>query len=223
MEYHFDFSVIWHNWKLLVSGFYFAGLVTGASLLLSLPIAVIIALCRLSKRPFLKLPAAGYVAVFRNTPTLVQLIWVYYCLPILFGIDFGAAEACIFALTLGAGAYMGEVARAGIQSIDAGQLEAARTVGLSYFQAMRRVVFPQAFRRMIPPTVNEIVTLIKHSSLVSVLGVADLTYQAQVLSSNTFRPIEIFTFLGFEYLLICSTVSHIARRIELKLGVSGAR
>jgi His/Glu/Gln/Arg/opine family amino acid ABC transporter permease subunit len=217
VSYQFDFSVIWQNWHYLVAGVYIAAVVTVASLLLSLPLAILVAICQLSKRWWLRAPALVYVTIFRNTPTLVQLIWVYYCLPILLDIPMTALTSCILALALSAAGYMGEIFRGGIQSIDVGQTEAGRAIGLNYLQLMRRIIFPQALRRMIPPTVNEIVTLFKYSSLVSVLGVADLTYQAQVLSSTTFRPLEIFTFLGIEYLVICTVISVIARRVEQRL------
>jgi polar amino acid transport system permease protein len=223
LGYQFDFSVVWNNWEFLSKGLYISFAVTGASLLLSMPIAVVVALCTLSRNSVVRVPATAYVTVFRNTPTLVQLIWVYYCLPILVNVEISAIESCVLALALSAAAYMSEIFRAGIQSIDTGQTEAARAIGLSYFQTMRKVIFPQAFRRMIPPTVNEIVTLLKYSSLVSVVGVADLTYQAQVLSSTTFRPIEIFTTLGIEYLVVCTLVAALARTIERKLALSGAR
>lgn len=223
MSYQFDFTVIWDHWPYLIQGLYIASYVTGASLLLSLPIAIVVAICRLSTKSIFRLPAVAYVTVFRNTPALVQLIWVYYCLPILINIEITAINSCILALGLHSAAYMSEIFRGGIKSIDVGQTEAARAIGLSHFQTMRKVVFPQAFRRMIPPSVNEVVTLFKFSSLVSVLGVADLTYQAQVLSSTTFRPIEIFTFLGLQYLVICTVISSIALWVEKKLSLSGAR
>lgn len=223
MPYEFNFTVIWDNWDYLAQGLYIAFAVTAASLMLSLPIAIVVATCRLSTSAFLRLPASGYVTIFRNTPTLVQLIWVYYCLPILVDVEMSAVTSCVLALALSSAAYMSEIFRGGIQSIDIGQAEAARAIGLSQFQTMRKVIFPQALRRMIPPSVNEIVTLFKYSSLVSVLGVADLTYQAQVLSSTTFRPIEIFTFLGFEYLVVCTAISSLARWVEKKMSVSGAR
>lgn len=220
MHYEFDLSVIWNNWPFLLSGAVTAVSVTAMALVLCLPIAITVALCRLSRHRLLRIPATLYVAVFRNTPALVQLIWFYYCLPILLGIEMQAMTSCTLALTVSAAGYMAEIIRGGIQGVDSGQIEAARTIGLTYFQTLRKVVFPQALRRMIAPTVNEIVTLLKFSSLLSVLGIADLTYQAQVLASNTFRPIEIYTFLGLEYLLICSLVSLAARRIEQRLAAS---
>jgi len=117
-------------------------------------------------------------------------------------------------------AYIAEIIRGGIQAVDRGQVEAARTLGMSHVQTMRKIVLPQAFRRMIPPFVNESVSILKFSSLVSVLGVADLTYQAQVLSTTTFRPIEIFTFIAVVYFVLCTALSYFARRLELRLSVS---
>src|SRR5690606_18358127 len=107
--------------------------------------------------------------------------------------------SCMVALSVNGAAYVAEIFRAGIQAVPAGQAEAARSIGMSYPMAMRKVILPQAVRHMIPPFVNEAVSLLKYSSLVSVLGVADLTYQAQTLSTTTFRPIEIFTFIGVVY------------------------
>jgi polar amino acid transport system permease protein len=165
--------------------------------------------------------ATIYVGILRNTPVLVQLIWVYYCLPIILGVDFGAVTSCIIALTLHGGAYVGEIVRAGIQSVDIGQHEAARSIGMTYPQVMRRIILPQAFRRIVPPLANEGVTLLKYSSLVSTLGVADLTYNAQVAATTTFRPLEIYTFLALEYLVLCLVLSYFAYRLELRLSRSG--
>jgi polar amino acid transport system permease protein len=151
---------------------------------------------------------------------LIQLMWVYYCLPILIGIDMSAVPSATLALGVNGAAYVAEIIRGGIQSIDRGQVEAARTLGMSHFQTMRKIVLPQALRRMIPPFVNESVSLLKFSSLVSVLGVADLTYQAQVLSTTTFRPIEIFTFIAVVYFGLCTALSFVANRLERRLARS---
>jgi polar amino acid transport system permease protein len=220
MSYSFRFNVVQDNFYFLLSGIYWTLLVTVASLSVGMVIGLIVGLCRLSRRPVIAAPAAAYVEVFRNTPALVQLIWVYYCLPILTGINMSAVISCTLALAVNGAAYIAEIFRGGIQSIDRGQVEAARTLGMSHLQTMRKVVLPQAFRRMIPPFVNESVALLKFSSLVSVLGVADLTYQAQVLSTTTFRPIEIFTFIAVVYFGLCTLLSYSARRLEQRLAVS---
>jgi polar amino acid transport system permease protein len=213
----FRFGVIADNWHILVSGLGVTLKVTCISLLCGMIIGIVLGMMRLSSNRVLAALALGYVAVLRNTPVLIQLIWVYYCLPLLIGFDLQATTSCIVALSLHAGGYIGEIVRGGIQSIDQGQVEAARTIGLSKLQTMYKIVLPQALRRMIPPLVNEGISLLKYSSLVSVLGVADLTYQAQVLSTTTFRPLEVFTFLGIEYFVLCSIASYGAHLLELRL------
>jgi len=220
MPYKFQFDVVSNNLAFLLSGIQLTLLVTAAALTGSLVLGLIVALARMSKRPWLKMPATAYIEVFRNTPALIQLMWVYYCLPILTGIDLSAAPSATLALGVNGAAYVAEIIRGGIQSIDRGQVEAARTLGMSHFQTMRKIVLPQALRRMIPPFVNESVSLLKFSSLVSVLGVADLTYQAQVLSTTTFRPIEIFTFIAVVYFVLCTALSFMANRLERRLARS---
>jgi polar amino acid transport system permease protein len=220
MPYKFQFDVVSNNLGFLLSGIKLTLLVTAAALAGSLVIGLIVALGRMSKKPWLKMPATAYVEVFRNTPALIQLMWVYYCLPILIGIDMSAVPSATLALGVNGAAYVAEIIRGGIQSIDRGQVEAARTLGMSHFQTMRKIVLPQALRRMIPPFVNESVSLLKFSSLVSVLGVADLTYQAPVLSTTTFRPIEIFTFIAVVYFGLCTALSFVANRLERRLARS---
>jgi polar amino acid transport system permease protein len=220
MPYKFQFDVVSNNLGFLLSGIKLTLLVTAAALAGSLVLGLIVALGRMSKKPWLKMPATAYVEVFRNTPALIQLMWVYYCLPILIGIDMSAVPSATLALGVNGAAYVAEIIRGGIQSIDRGQVEAARTLGMSHFQTMRKIVLPQALRRMIPPFVNESVSLLKFSSLVSVLGVADLTYQAQVLSTTTFRPIEIFTFIAVVYFGLCTALSFVANRLERRLARS---
>ena len=220
MTYKFQFGVVWSNLGFLLSGIQMTLLVTVAALTGSLVLGLIVALGRMSKRRWIQIPAATYIEVFRNTPVLILLMWVYYCLPILTGLDMSAAPSATLALGMNGAAYVAEIIRGGIQSIDKGQIEAARTIGLSYGQTMRKIVLPQAFRRMIPPFVNESVSILKYSSLVSVLGVADLTYQAQVLSTTTFRPIEIFTFIAVVYFGLCTALSYVANRLELHLARS---
>ena len=220
MSYKFEFDVVWRNLGFLLSGVEVTLLVTVAALSSGMVLGLLIALARMSSRRWLQVPAIAYIELFRNTPALIQLMWVYYCLPILTGLEMNAATSATLALAVNGAAYIAEIIRGGIQSIDRGQVEAARTLGMSYPQTMRKIVLPQAFRRMIPPFVNESVSILKFSSLVSVLGVADLTYQATVLSTTSFRPIEIFTFIALVYLVLCSALSYFARRLELRLAVS---
>lgn len=220
MNYVFNFNAVWTNWHYLISGIGITVLVTLSALGIGLVIGIFVGVLRLSKRPYLSRVAWLYIEVLRNTPALVQLIWVYYCLPILTGLELQTTISCIIALSLQSGAYIGEIVRGGIAGIDRGQSEAARTLGMSNWQTMTRIILPQALRRMLAPLVNQAVTLLKYSSLVSILGVTDLTYNAQVLATTTFRPLEIFTFLALEYLLICSALSYLASRLEKRLAVA---
>ncbi|MEJ0071054.1 MAG: amino acid ABC transporter permease [Pseudomonadota bacterium] len=217
MDYHFDFSVVIKNWGFLLSGIGATLYVTAFSLLIGALLGLFVGLGRMSSRQWLSACAAAYVEVFRNTPALVQLIWVYYCLPILTGWNPSAINSVILALGLNASAYIAEIVRAGIQSIDRGQMEAGRSIGMSFAQTMRTVILPQAVRRMLPSFVNEAVAVLKFSSLVSVLGVADLTYQANVLSTTTFRPIEIFSSIAVVYFVLCTALATFARQLERRL------
>lgn len=220
MGYTFQFDVVWGNLGFLLSGVERTLIVTLAALTSGSVVGLVVALARMSPRPWLQLPAIGYIELFRNTPALIQLMWMYYCLPLLTGLEMSAVASATVALAVNGSAYIAEIIRGGIQGVDRGQVEAARTLGMSHAQTMRKIVLPQGFRRMIPPFVNESVSTLKFSSLVSVLGVADLTYQAQVLSTTTFRPIEIFTFIALVYLVLCSALAYMARRLELRLAVS---
>ena len=220
MDYVFQFNVVWENIGWLLEGIRVTLIVTFGSLSSGLVFGLLLGMVRLSKRRWLSRLAQAYVELFRNTPALVQLIWVYYCLPILTGINLDAITSCTVALALYGTAYIAEIFRAGIKSIDIGQVEAAQSIGLTYMQAMWSVVLPQAVRRMIPPLVNESITLLKFSSLVSVLGVADLTYQAQVLSTVSFRPIEIFTAIAAIYFVLCGVLAVASQQIERRMAVS---
>jgi ectoine/hydroxyectoine ABC transporter permease protein EhuC len=219
-SYTFRFDVVWNNAGYLLAGIGTTLEVTVAALTVGIVIGLIVGMGRLSRRRLLYVPCTGYVEVFRNTPALVQLMWVYYCLPLLVGLNFGAKVSGVIALAVNGGAYLAEIFRGGIQAVDRGQVEAARTLGLSHLQTMRKIVLPQAFRKMLPPLVNESVALIKFSSLVSVLGVAELTYQAQVLSTTTFRPLEIFTGIALVYFGLCTALSYFAAQLERRLAVA---
>lgn len=217
----FRFGVILEALPQLMRGLEITMWVTIMSLVGSLLVGLFVGMMRLSTNVILYWISTTYVALLRNTPVLVQLVWVYYCLPLILGINIEATTSCIVALTLHGGAYVGEIVRGGIQSIDVGQTEAAKSIGLTYWQRMRKVILPQAFRRIVPPLANEGATLLKYSSLVSTLGVADLTYNAQLVATTTFRPLEVFTFLAFQYLVLCLILSYLTHRLEIRFAKAG--
>jgi polar amino acid transport system permease protein len=217
--YEFRFDVVWQYLPYLAKGIWVTLLVTGASIGIGLVLGLFVALCRLSKNPILSLPMRGYIEFFRNTPTLVKLVWVFYLIPIVLGIQTSALTSCILAMAVSAGAYIAEIFRAGIQDVPRGDIEAAQAIGMTSRQIMRRVVLPQAVRKMLPPLANTFIVFLKYSSLVSILGVSDLMYRANVISTTTFRPLEVYTVLAGFYFVICYGLSLGLRRLEESMGI----
>ena len=180
-------------------------------------IGLLISLLGLDKNKFLKAFNRTYIEVFRSIPLLVLLLWVYYGLPIVVGISLSPFIAGIVSLALSDSAFEAEVFRAGIQSIPKGQRDAARSIGLNKYQAMRLVIFPQALRIILPAIGNQFVYVVKMSSLVSIIGLADLTRKANELVVSVYRPLEIYTFLVIEYLVLILVISYLVRKLENKL------
>ncbi|MDA8234257.1 MAG: amino acid ABC transporter permease [Clostridia bacterium] len=212
------------NWELIVR--YLPYLLEGAVLTVQLTVmgvafgsvlGVILGLARVSPFRFLRWLAIGYIDFFRGTPLLVQIFLIHMGLPQL-GIDLGSAiNSAIIALTLNSGAYIGEIFRAGIQSIDRGQMEAARSLGMSYLQSMRHIILPQAFKRVIPPLGNEFITLLKDSSLVSVISAEELMMKANVMQGTTYRPFEAYLTAAAIYLILTLTISQLVAYAERRL------
>jgi len=175
----------------------------------SIIIGLLIALLGLQPNPIGKKINRLYVEVFRSIPLLVMLLWVYYGLPISLGIELEVFAAGVVALALCDSAFEAEVFRGGIQSIAKGQVEASSSLGLSYGQTMRHIILPQAIRRVLPPLGNQFVYMLKMSSLVSVIGLGELTRKATELNTSEYRPLEIYTILIIEYLLLIILVEKI--------------
>jgi polar amino acid transport system permease protein len=219
MVYQFRFDAVYNNIPFLLEGLHLTLFISFLSLALSMVLGVFVALGRLSRFRALSFVAASYIEIFRDTPVLVQLFWVYYVLPILLGIRIDALSAAILGLTLHSTAFLGEIYRAGIQTVPRGQLEAAKVLGLSPITCFVRIVLPQAIRNVLPPIVNNLVDLIKLSSLASVFAVGEITRKAMELSAVTFRPLEIFTFVALVYFLICWPLSLAIRLLERRLRI----
>lgn len=175
------------------------------------------ALLRLSGRQPFSGISYVYTEFFRNTPALVQLIWIFYVVPVLFGLYLGAIQAGVIALSLNAGSYLAEIFRGGIQGVSAGQRDAAVVLGLGRLVTFFHIVLPQAIRSMLPAMGNVFIGLVKDSSLLSVIAVAELTYQAQQLSTRTFRPLETYTLLAVSYFVITYPLSIAIVRYEKRL------
>ncbi|WP_456325798.1 amino acid ABC transporter permease [Desulfonauticus submarinus] len=189
--------------------------VTFASIFFSLIVGLIIGLGRISKNKFINLIASVYVEVIRGIPLLVQLFYIYYALGSFFQVP--PFVAAITAMTICYGAYMGEVFRAGIESIDHGQTEAARSLGFNRRQTMFYVIIPQAMRTILPPVGNEFIALLKDTSLVSILAVGDLLRRGREFATETFAYFETYTMVALVYLLITLILSKIVSITEEKM------
>lgn len=209
----FDTALIGRTWSLFVRGVAITALMAVSSMLLGLPLGLALALARVQPRPLLSAPAATYVELIRGTPLLVQILFIYFVLPSV-GVNLPAYTSGILALTLNAAAYISEIIRAGIVSIDAGQMEAARALGMSYWQAMRRIILPQTFRRVVPPLTNESIALLKDSSLVSVIGLTELARTGQELASRYAAPLTIWPLVALLYLALTFPLTRLAQSLE---------
>jgi len=205
--------------RFLLAGFGLTMSVSAISLAASIILGLLVALPGLARQWWLRAFNRIYVETFRSIPVLVMILWVYYGFPVAIGLTLGPFTAGILALTLCDSAFEAEVFRGGIESIEKGQLEAADSLGLNYYQKMRLVILPQAIRRMLPPLGNQFVYMLKMSSLVSVIGLQELTRRANELTVSVYRPLEIYSVLVAEYLLLILVASWMVRRLENRMRV----
>jgi polar amino acid transport system permease protein len=216
-EYTFRWDVVAANLPFLLSGLWLTLTISAITLVASVILGMVVALADMSRFWPVRLVGQVWGEVIRNTPILVQLLWTYYVLPIVFGIEINAFFASIIGLSIYSSAFIAEVYRAGIQSVPKGHREAAQVLGLSPFDAFARIVMPQAIRTILPPLAANFVQLIKYSSLASVISVGEVTRRATELSSTTFRPLEIFSFVALVYLVICWPLAQAIRIWERRL------
>jgi polar amino acid transport system permease protein len=215
----FDFSVISQNAPLLWQGFLITLYYTVITIVAGMIIGLVVGLIQLTPyRPLVWLGRV-YVEFFRNIPLLVILLWTYYALPIFMGLNITKGWAGFVALSCYVGAFYAEILRAGVQSIDPGQTDAATAIGMSYGQRMRRIILPQAFRRMVPPLAGQSIIQMKNTTLLSIITVPDLLYQASYISSFTYRPMEIYTAIGIIYVVVLTPLTLLARRLEKRGGM----
>ena len=191
--------------------------------IISVGIGVVIGIfggvARVSRNPILLIPSTIYVEVIRGTPLLAQLFLVYFGLPSL-GINLPPFTAAVIAMGINSGAYVTEIFRGGIQSIERGQMEAARSLGLSYLQAMRYIILPQAFKRILPPLGNEFIAMLKDSSLASTIAIAELMRVGREITSRTFRSFEVLAVVALLYLAITLPLSLLVRYTERRMSIS---
>jgi polar amino acid transport system permease protein len=209
----FELSLFLQSLPALAKGAVVTAELTVISILIGALIGTVIGVARVSGRVALEWLAAGYVTLMRGVPLLVTLLFLYYGLPSV-GVRLDAFTVAIIALSITSGAYIGEIVRAGIQSIDPGQMRAARSLGMSWAGAMRRIILPQAMRRVLPPLTNEALTLLKNTSLVSTIALADLLragLEVMTWQANTFSP---FAGVALFYLLLTLPLVWLNTRLE---------
>lgn len=217
---------------LLVIGFKVTILISVVAICLGFLLGVVICFMRISKNTVLSTIAFGYVELIRGTPILLQIAMVYYGLPLIGvnipsfeigGFTFDRFLCGVLALMINSSAYISEIIRSGIQSIDKGQEEAALSLGFTKREAMALVIFPAAIKNVIPALGNNFITMVKSSSQVSTIGLADLMYTANVIRGNSFRPFSPLVMVAILYLFLTLSLSALLRKVEHRLNISNAR
>jgi polar amino acid transport system permease protein len=214
MGYHWNFSVVWDYKIVFLMGAAVTAKLTAFAFVVAVVIGLGLAFMRISELVWLRALATFYVEAFRSTPALVQLVWIYYALPILTGVQLDNFTSVGIGLGLHTAAYYCEVIRAGILAVERGQTDAAKAVGMRWGQTMRRIILPQAVRFMVPPFMNETANLIKLTTLGSVLAVYELLHASNNLITNTYRPLEIYTATAIVFAVIIYPLIWASARLE---------
>ena len=211
------------NLMFLLDGLYYTIALSVTAILISIILGLLVALPGLASQRPARVVNRVYVELVRAVPILVLILWVYYGLPQVADISISVFWAGVLALAISDSAFQAEIFRAGIQSIDRGQHEAAHSISLSYVDKMRYVILPQAIKRILPALGNQLVYMLKMSSLVSVIGMEELTSRANELVVTEYRPLEIYTVLVLEYLVLILVVSAAVRWFEMRMGAADKR
>lgn len=216
VTFQFDWQAAFASLPHLVAGIPYTLLISFGGLAFGFFIGIVVGLLRISRTAWLRWPAVIYIEIFRGTPVLVQVLFIFYGLPQLLGGPINALAAGIAAIAVNSGAYISEIVRGGVQSIERGQSEAGLSLGLSRSQTFRYVIWPQAFRRMIPALGNQGIISIKDTSLFSVIGVGELVRQGQIYIATTFTALEVYLMVALLYLAITLSLSLVLRLLERK-------
>ena len=203
----------------VVKGFIFSLQLTLIAMLGGVVLGTLLALMRLSGRPWLVMPAAGYVNTMRSIPLVMVILWFFLLIPLVIGRPLGAEISAIITFTLFEAAYYSEIMRAGIQSISRGQVAAGYALGMSYRQTMGLIVLPQAFRNMLPVLLTQTIILFQDTSLVYAIGAYDLLKGFDTAGKNLGRPIEMYLAAAVLYFIICYSLSYLVKRLHRKIAI----
>lgn len=210
-------ELIVQYWPRLIAGLGLTVQITIISLFLAGILGMVFGLLSVSKRKSLRAIALVYVDIVRGTPLLVQAFFIYFGIPAAMGIQSDPVVSGVITLSLNAGGYLAEIVRGGIESISRGQMEAARSLGLPYGMAMRSVILPQAIRTMTPALINQCIITLKDTSLLSVIGVTELTQTGRLIIANNYQSFEVWAIVAMMYFIIIMILSKISKRIERKM------
>lgn len=217
MDMNLNVDLMINSLPLLIAGAGITIQITAISVGLGLLIGMFVGIARISNVKLLRWLAAIYIDFLRGTPLLVQIFLIYFALPVLLGQRVDPFIAAITACGINSGAYIAEIFRAGIQAIDEGQMEAGRSLGMTWVQTMRYIIVPQAFKNIVPPLGNEFIALLKDSSLVSVIGFEELTRRGQLIIARTYGSLEIWISVAIIYLVMTLTISRLVAYLEKRL------
>src|SRR5438128_3469157 len=217
MNYVWDFAILGKYSHLFWLGLGWTIAYTIGTIALGTLIGLVVGIVRLRRLPVIDWLLVAYIELFRCTPLLVQIIWFYYALPVVLGIDIPAHVAATLVLSLYTGAFYAEIVRGGVNSIERGQWDAARAIGMRRGQVMRHVILPQAVKRMIPPFMNQSIIQLKNTSLVSTIAVADLLYEGTMITAATYRPLEVYTMVAVIYFVVLFPLTLMAQGVEYHL------
>ena len=207
------------NIKFLLSGLQFTVIVSLIAMIFAIILGLMVSIAGTTKSKALNIVNIGYIEIIRAIPVLVMILWVYYGLPVVFNLNFSAFVAGIIALSICESPFVSEIFRSGIQAVPVGQKEAGTSLGLNSFQKFYLITLPQAIRIILPALGNQFVYMLKMSSLVSIIGLNELTRKANELVVSQYRPLEIYSFLVLEYLVLILVVSYFVRKLEKKLKI----
>jgi polar amino acid transport system permease protein len=214
MHYVWDFGILGKYSHLFWLGLGWTLVYTVGSIMLGSLIGLVVGILRLRRLRVIDWFLVGYIELFRCTPLLVQIIWFYYAFPVVVGVNIPAHVAAMSVLSLYGGAFYAEIVRGSIESVPRGQWDAAQALGLRPWRVLRLVILPQALKPMLAPYVNQSVTQLKNTSLVSVIAVPDLVYNATLINADTYRPLEVYTIVAIIYFAILFPATFIGRRLE---------
>ena len=217
MGYQWSFGFLLRYTHLFIVGVEVTLAYTIGTVLLGLLLGLLIGLGRLSRSRLVNVPLVALIELFRCTPLLVQIVWFYYALPVILGLQIPAVVAATLVLSLYTAAFYAEIFRGGILSIERGQWDAARALGLRPWPVLRRVVLPQAVRRMVPPFLNQSIIQLKNTSLVSTIAVPDLLYQGTLITGDTYRPLEVYTAVAVIYFALLFPMTRLVQWYEGRL------